>query len=201
MRYVIDLGANYIDGGGLFKLIKRIQSGAIELSNKRKITRYWAGVSVEPMAQFHIANALVSREIVPNMLAEHLYLPAAVGAKDGFATLNVALNDPEGHNTLPEGTHAVLTGSKSTVPQISLRTLLCLIEDPEQVVIKCDIEGSEYDVIPDLIEAIKAAHWPVTDLFIEWHDRFFDDRNEYIEKAVRMEQELTELGVMVHEWD
>ena len=201
MRYVIDLGANYIDGGGLFKLMKGTAAGTFQLSNNRKITKYWAGVSIEPAAQFHIANALVSREIVPNMLAEHLYLPVAIGATDGFVTLNMAMNDDMGHNTLPGGTHAVLTGSTTTVAQISIRTLLCLIEDPEQIVVKCDIEGSEYDVLPELIAAIKAAQWPVTDLFVEWHDRFFDDRKEALEKAVRIEQELTELGVNVHEWD
>jgi FkbM family methyltransferase len=57
------------------------------------------------------------------------------------------------------------------VKAISLSNLLNTYSDDDYIVVKLDIEGSEYAVVGNLIET--GALDKIDELFIEWHDHFF----------------------------
>jgi len=57
------------------------------------------------------------------------------------------------------------------VPATSLVNFLDKFDDNDYIVVKLDIEGSEYAVIGDLIKTGKLDM--IDELYIEWHDHFF----------------------------
>lgn len=65
-----------------------------------------------------------------------------------------------------------------------------------EIFIKCDIEGSEFVVLPKLIESSFVKHVKV--IFIEWHERFWFRTNEYQSKINLRRQiinRFNELGI------
>jgi len=59
------------------------------------------------------------------------------------------------------------------IPCVSIDTVLsrCNILSDDCVYIKCDIEGSEFDVLPMLLKSPYIFN--IKRLFVEWHDRFW----------------------------
>ncbi len=55
-------------------------------------------------------------------------------------------------------------------------------DEEDYVVLKLDVEGSEYDIVKRLIESGNAHK--INEYLIEWHDQFYDGKNrfELIEK-------------------
>lgn len=70
-------------------------------------------------------------------------------------------------------------------------------KDPNaEIIIKCDIEGSEFVVLPKLISSQHVRH--VKCIFIEWHERFWYNTTEYYNKIQQRQtiiNHLTSLGI------
>jgi FkbM family methyltransferase len=57
-----------------------------------------------------------------------------------------------------------------------------ILNDPHaEIYIKCDIEGSEFIVLPKLIRSRYIHH--IKKIFIEWHERFWYGTDDYINKV------------------
>ena len=72
----------------------------------------------------------------------------------------------------------------------------CSLED--LVIIKFDIEGSEYDILEKMIEddTIKL----VNEMYIEWHPNIFVDSITYIDKQNNIEKILKEHTIKLNQW-
>lgn len=67
--------------------------------------------------------------------------------------------------------------------------------DPNaDIIIKCDIEGSEFVVLPKLIESPYVKNVKI--IFIEWHERFWFNTNEYQAKINERHQIINQLNVL-----
>jgi len=52
-----------------------------------------------------------------------------------------------------------------------------LNSDNKSICIKCDIEGSEFKVLPKLLNSEYVKY--IKEIYIEWHERFFENTDEY----------------------
>lgn len=68
----------------------------------------------------------------------------------------------------------------------------------DYVVIKLDIEGSEFEVLEDLI--VTDTYKLLSEVYVEWHERFFPDIEKYKNKKIDIINKLKEYSVIVHEW-
>ena len=73
-------------------------------------------------------------------------------------------------------------------------------EDPEaEIYIKCDIEGSEFAVLPKIIDSDYKEN--IVEMYVEWHERFWFEKGEYQEKVRErqyLEGRLKRLGVKMY---
>ena len=49
----------------------------------------------------------------------------------------------------------------------------------KSIIIKCDIEGSEFKVLPKLLKSPYLKY--IKEIHVEWHERFYENTNEYDE--------------------
>ena len=66
------------------------------------------------------------------------------------------------------------------------------------VLIKMDIEGSEFKVIDSLIET--GAYKLINELHCEFHERFFDNPEEYKMKKENYKQLFSQNQIIIEEW-
>lgn len=66
------------------------------------------------------------------------------------------------------------------------------------VLVKMDIEGSEFDVIESLIET--NSYTLIDDFYCEFHERFFENEEEYVNKKKYFKEIFIEKGVDIQEW-
>jgi FkbM family methyltransferase len=68
----------------------------------------------------------------------------------------------------------------------------------DRIVIKMDIEGSEYDTLDKMIETGVIDY--VNDLYVEWHMRFFRNPEDIRVREERIIQEIKSRGVYLESW-
>jgi FkbM family methyltransferase len=68
----------------------------------------------------------------------------------------------------------------------------------DNIVIKMDIEGAEYDTLEKMI-ADKTLDY-VNNISIEWHSRFFTNREEILERETKIKTYMNEQNVTQGEW-
>ena len=92
------------------------------------------------------------------------------------------------------------TNNSITVKAISLSELIKeKASDYDQIIIKMDIESSEYAVLEDLIKTNAAKH--IDFMFIEFHHQYFKDQEEhYYNLGKSLVRQLKEQGVKVALW-
>lgn len=68
----------------------------------------------------------------------------------------------------------------------------------DYVVVKMDIEGSEYDVIDDLIKS--KSYKLINKFHCEFHSRFFKNKSHYDAKEIEYINFFKDNGIGFHEW-
>lgn len=66
------------------------------------------------------------------------------------------------------------------------------------VLIKMDIEGSEFDVIQSLIDT--NSYKLINEFYCEFHDRFFEPQQEYIQRKEKFKQDFLNNNIEIKEW-
>lgn len=72
----------------------------------------------------------------------------------------------------------------------------CSLDD--YVLIKMDIEGSEFDVLSSLIET--NAYKLINEIYCEWHHRFFDNQREYHKLSENIKRTFLENNILLYDW-
>lgn len=168
-KVLLDCGAH--QGKGL--------NGMIKLNN---IDTTWSIYSWEANPHAY-ADFLVKFRCSPlNITAFN----SAVGNKDGTITVNIQQgNGPasgKGSSIVsldewrPVGTKPFIETAE--IPMIDLsKWIEDHLEEDDYLVVKMDIEGSEYDVLEKIIERGVVSY--IDKLYIEWHSSMFRDPEPY----------------------
>lgn len=139
------------------------------------------------------------------------YHNVALGDTDGFVTLNIETLPDEGDtgagtSVIPLDKWAPHDGCirnnfqrSETVPCIDLGNFIKTHFTPDDnIIVKLDIEGAEYDVIGSLIknDVLKYINF----LAVEWHSRFFTNADEMKEREQELIAKIEEAGIPHERW-
>jgi hypothetical protein len=88
------------------------------------------------------------------------------------------------------------------VASIRLIEILKYLENPIEVVVKVDIEGAEFFALQDLIDNIHQIPFEgsILKIYVEWHERFYDDFQKYSAWRRNIEEGLTNANILVYDW-
>ncbi|KAJ6789013.1 hypothetical protein PWT90_10840 [Aphanocladium album] len=132
-----------------------------------------------------------------------IYPSTVVDTKDGLRTFYLdevnSANDYWGSSTYKNHPDAVASGAKGTeLSAVNIARWLLMNTLPRDfVVVKMDIEGAEYDILPHLAEM---RVWTVVDvLLVEWHDNLPTD--EARQAAIKGIEKLKHEGVSCPKYD
>lgn len=89
--------------------------------------------------------------------------------------------------------------TSAEVPCIDLSEFIKTNFNPEDnIIIKMDIEGAEYDTLEKMI-ADKTLDY-VNNISIEWHSRFFTNKDEILERENKIKTYMNEQNITQGEW-
>jgi FkbM family methyltransferase len=166
MKYLIDCGTHFFEG------LKK-------LSNIYKFDDTWMIYSFE-------ANPITfnaSHKYKPSYI-NLIHINAAVSTQDGYKTINCEGSQNgcgEGSNILefPPQSDTLYGHSfqyqKLQTPTYDLCSFILNLSNIDFLVIKMDIEGEEYSILPQILN----SNIKIDDIYIEFHERFFEDTQYY----------------------
>ena len=142
-------------------LVEQFDANVFIFDPTEKSLRYTAPI-LEKYAKIH-----------PNKLSH-----TAEGMSDHQGTMTFALPANPDHVSMRKTDFATSDMMDKTVsiPVNTLQNWMSTNNHEYLDILKIDIEGSEYDVLESLIAA---DHLPFTQLLVEYHDRFLDDRTRH----------------------
>ena len=68
----------------------------------------------------------------------------------------------------------------------------------DYIVVKMDIEGSEFSVLDGLIRENMIEY--INEIYVEFHERFFENTNLYLEKKEYYKKLFHNKGIKFFEW-
>ena len=71
-------------------------------------------------------------------------------------------------------------------------------EKTDFIVVKMDIEGSEYDTLDRLIETGAIEY--IDDLYVEWHSRFFNNKEEVEQREKALIDKINQYNIKLESW-
>jgi FkbM family methyltransferase len=188
MKTFIDLGTHKFEGLN-------------EFTKKLAIDNNWNVYSFEPNIDIFNESLLIYNEIKHNYNNLYHYNYAVVDY-DGIIKFNkhngayLKNNITKEYNYIKEyttgsnalsinprydsGNGAIFNIEYIEVQAIDIETLLnniCNNDKNAEIYIKCDIEGSEFKVLPKLLKNKYISN--IKQIYIEWHERFWYGTDEY----------------------
>lgn len=171
MKYFIDCGSHFFQG------LK-------EFNRKYRFDKSWTIYSFEANPRTYAKSKTFINEGLENLNIIHQNL--AVSTSDGEIVVNCDVNNDGGTGagsnilTVPPVADIVhkhvFTWDKERVKKINLSNFLIDLEDVERLIVKLDIEGSEFDVLNQIIN--DCSYIKVEKFYIEFHERFFIEEIE-----------------------
>jgi FkbM family methyltransferase len=143
-------------------------------------------------------NITYKQEAVSTINSE-IKINCAYAGEDGYTNQGSnILNQPPSVDIQYGGTFNY-TSEQITTPTIDFAEFLFKIAKIEdRVIIKMDIEGSEFSVIDHLIAQNNLNL--IDEIYIEFHERFFKDINTYINKKHNYKQVFIDNNIKFFEW-
>lgn len=203
MNHFLDLGTHYFEGGDC-------KNGLLTFEEEGffgKAPPYdWHVLTFEPSESAWDANVNTVEKVAKRFTSFGMFR-AAIADNDGTTTFKWlpfwkaastcvadSLTEIEGKQVVEYEVQTI--DIKRTVEEI-------IDADPEaHIVVKCDIEGAEFTVLPRLLEVEDVGRW-VKNIFVEWHERFWHGKpryNEIMEIKGMIEKECSQKGIILHSW-
>lgn len=203
MNHFLDLGTHYFEGGdcenGLLTFEKEGFFG-------KEPPYDWHILTYEPSQAAWEANVNSVKHVAERFKSFGMFR-AAIADNDGTAIFKW-LPFWKAASTCVTDSLTEIEGKKVVEYEVKTidikRTVEELIQaDPDAyIVIKCDIEGAEFTVLPRLLEVENVGQW-VKDVFVEWHERFWHGKpryNEIMEIKGIIEKGCADKGITLHAW-
>lgn len=136
---------------------------------------------------------------------------AAVWIEDGFVLFNQENHQKSGTGSPTDGQSDIDGWASSIngigfywpgyethvqVPSIDFSKFVSELPKDSNIICKMDIEGSEFSVLRKMIE--KGTISNIKEIYIEFHERAMP--SESVESRQKIVDDITSLGVVVHEW-
>ena len=119
-----------------------------------------------------------------NLSKKFIFTPVAISTMDGEVNFCMPKNEKNISGSLVK--HSNVDHRDSiTVKALSLNSIMRQNSHTKLDVLKLDIEGSEYDVVENILQ----TKIPITQIVLEIHDRFFPEKNAKSKKLVRLLRE------------
>jgi FkbM family methyltransferase len=109
------------------------------------------------------------------------FLPYGISTKTGSATFYLPVNENHVSGSLAE-TKIVSTSKKVEVPMKSFGDIIKELKHEKVDVLKMDIEGAEYDVLPDILK----QDITIRQILVEFHHRLFSNGNRKTKNIVEL---------------
>lgn len=191
-KIFLDCGTHY--GQGLSEFIKL-----------KNIDRSWEIYSWE--ANPFTFNGFVKDEFLKKYNVT--FYNQAISTVDGHIELNVETTKDGNHtgqgssiielDKWQSPMHKGVFLQKVNIPCIDFSNyLLKEFNKDDLIILKMDIEGAEYSVLEKMIKDSSADF--INEIYVEWHSRFFPNRDEYKEKEYSIIDALKSKGVLVNNW-
>ena len=91
--------------------------------------------------------------------------------------------------------------SDMEVQAVDLSEIIYNLKDSfeiDKLIIKMDIEGSEFDVLERLIETDTLKY--ITEIYIEWHEHYFTNSDEMALRKQAIKQAMVDSNVIHYDW-
>lgn len=109
----------------------------------------------------HVAE-WISGQSVPDEFHFH---PYGLGLRDGNVSFFTPVAGKGNYST--RGDHSFVSGTKVSLDVKTLDTIVASLRTPSIAILKIDIEGAEYDILPAIVE----SSVPIEQVLIEFHHR------------------------------
>ncbi len=109
------------------------------------------------------------------------FLPYGISDKTGIVTFYLPKNESHVSGSLAENSN-IDTSRKVEVPVKSFNDIIKELKHKRIDVLKMDIEGAEYNVIPDILK----QEINIRQILIEFHHRLFSNGNSMTKEAVEL---------------
>jgi len=192
MKYFIDCGCNNGD------TIEKFLTGQI-LSHIKNPTEYYI-IGFDLYKDFEQPVL----DIISKYGAKGHFVPAAIDTYDGEATAAIAHDNSVSSsiNELHNKASAWYFDHHEKVSVMDLSSYIKTLDNPE-ILLKMDIEGSEYNVLPKMITDLTI--FSVKELMIEYHYSFSQINKKTVRKWYREYKDfitnyLTDIGIPVQEY-
>lgn len=168
MNYLLDCGSHYFQGLN-------------KLNNIYHFDNNWTIYSFEANTQ----TFLESIKYKPHF-TNLFHINKAISTHNGSTIVNCDINFGQGSNILSNPpSQDIVYGNffQYTTQNIATVDLCDLIENIkcDKLIIKLDIEGEEFNVLPKIID--NNIYKKINTLYVEFHERFFiENIEEYIQK-------------------
>lgn len=177
MKYFLDFGTHYFSvwGNGILSFEERGYFGSGS-------TYDWHVLTFEPSPHAFEANV---RHLLPigSRFASFKAYKAAISDYSGFIDFKWCPRNESGSNCIDQNVAEIPEDGAIIykVPALSVESLIKEIavkDSNASITIKCDIEGSEFTVLPALLKIADVQQW-VKEIYVEWHERFWLGKSEY----------------------
>ena len=116
-----------------------------------------------------------------NLTKKLNFTPVAISTMDGEVNFCMPKNEKNVSGSLVQ--HSNVNNRESiTVKALSLNTIMRQNGHSKLDLLKLDIEGSEYDVVENILK----TKIPITQIVLEIHDRFFPEKNAKSKRLLRL---------------
>lgn len=203
MNYFLDLGTHYFVNGdcpnGLLDFERRLFFGTNPPYN-------WHVLTFEPSEHAFAANEAHVDTIAArfqSLKAHH----AAIADHDGTMPFKWLPNWKAASTCVMEPLYDI-EGRESVEYEVTAIDIRRVVEEivaqdkDATIVIKCDIEGSEFSVLPRLLTVPGVGRWVKT-IYVEWHERFWQGKpryNEILETKATIEEQCANERIAIYSW-